>query len=198
MTFCGRMCSPSRTSSASPTRPRSPRRGWRGWRAGWGRSSSRTPPQPRRREGGRGDRGGGGGAPLPRRDGVTNDPEPRLEGGGGERGDGADLLRGGRSSLRPGATTLAKLADVAGGQVLVSGGVGVAPAWSASPTVTGLLVGDGSSGTPAIRFADQTTTGFYRQSNAVTEYVGNGTRTLSLRAGDVALVSGGAFGWTGN
>src|SRR3990167_3454085 len=97
-----------------------------------------------------------------------------------------------------GATTLAKLADVAAGQVLVSGGVGVAPAWSASPTVTGLLVGDGSSGTPAIRFADQTTTGFYRQSNAVTEYVGNGTRTLSLRAGDVALVSGGAFGWTGN
>ena len=97
-----------------------------------------------------------------------------------------------------GATTLAKLADVATGQVLVSGGVGVAPAWSASPTVTGLLVGDGSSGTPAIRFADQTTTGFYRQSNAVTEYVGNGTRTLSLRAGDVALVSGGAFGWTGN
>ena len=33
-------------------------------------------------------------------------------------------------------TALSKLADVATGSVLVSGGVGVAPAWSASPTVT--------------------------------------------------------------
>lgn len=35
-----------------------------------------------------------------------------------------------------GATALAKLADVAAGAVLVSGGVGVAPAWSATPTLT--------------------------------------------------------------
>lgn len=35
--------------------------------------------------------------------------------------------------------TLAKLADVATGQVLVSGGVGAAPAYSASPTVTNLV-----------------------------------------------------------
>ena len=35
-----------------------------------------------------------------------------------------------------GATTLAKLADVATGSLLASGGVGVAPAWSASPTLT--------------------------------------------------------------
>ncbi len=34
------------------------------------------------------------------------------------------------------ATTLAKLADVATGSVLVSGGVGVIPAWSATPTFT--------------------------------------------------------------
>ena len=40
-------------------------------------------------------------------------------------------------------TTLGKLADVATGQVLVSGGVGVAPAWSASPTVTNLTVSAG-------------------------------------------------------
>lgn len=37
-------------------------------------------------------------------------------------------------------TSLAKLADVAVGQVLVSGGVGVAPAWSASPALTGLTL----------------------------------------------------------
>lgn len=39
-----------------------------------------------------------------------------------------------------GATTLSKLADVADGSVLVSGGVGVAPAWSASPSLTGLTL----------------------------------------------------------
>lgn len=37
-----------------------------------------------------------------------------------------------------GSTTLSKLADVAVNQVLVSGGVGVAPAWSANPTVATL------------------------------------------------------------
>lgn len=37
-----------------------------------------------------------------------------------------------------GSTALGKLADVATGSVLVSGGVGVAPAWSAAPTVTSL------------------------------------------------------------
>jgi Chaperone of endosialidase len=35
-----------------------------------------------------------------------------------------------------GSTTLSKLADVATGSVLVSGGVGTAPSWSASPTLT--------------------------------------------------------------
>lgn len=36
------------------------------------------------------------------------------------------------------ATTITRLADVAAGSVLVSGGVGVAPAWSATPSVTTL------------------------------------------------------------
>ena len=39
-----------------------------------------------------------------------------------------------------GATTLAALADVAVGSVLVSGGVGVAPAWSASPSLSSITV----------------------------------------------------------
>lgn len=38
-----------------------------------------------------------------------------------------------------GTTTIAKLADVATGSVLVSGGVGVAPSWSASLTLSGAL-----------------------------------------------------------
>lgn len=37
-------------------------------------------------------------------------------------------------------SSLARLADVATGSVLVSGGVGVAPSWSSTPTVAGLTV----------------------------------------------------------
>lgn len=51
-----------------------------------------------------------------------------------------------------GATTLAKLADVASGSILASGGVGAAPAWSASPSITGLTL----SGTLAVGTTAQT------------------------------------------
>jgi hypothetical protein len=51
------------------------------------------------------------------------------------------------------ASAITSLADVAVGSVLVSGGVGVAPAWSASPSVTGLTLSTpldaGSGGTGA-------------------------------------------------
>jgi len=40
-----------------------------------------------------------------------------------------------------GTTTLSKLADVATGSVLVSGGIGVAPAYSATPTLTSVTAG---------------------------------------------------------
>lgn len=43
-----------------------------------------------------------------------------------------------------GATTLAKLADVAQGSVLVSGGVGAAPSYSTSPTLSGALTVQGA------------------------------------------------------
>jgi hypothetical protein len=43
-----------------------------------------------------------------------------------------------------GSTTLSKLADVATGSVLISGGVTTAPAWSATPTVTSIAVAGGS------------------------------------------------------
>lgn len=65
-----------------------------------------------------------------------------------------------------GSTTLAKLADVATGSILVSGGVGTAPAWSSSPSIAGSLTLSGSgrrfladmsdSGTLNNRFAFQT------------------------------------------
>jgi hypothetical protein len=38
-------------------------------------------------------------------------------------------------------TSLARLNDVAVGQVLISGGVGTAPAWSANPRISTLLIG---------------------------------------------------------
>lgn len=59
-----------------------------------------------------------------------------------------DLLYG------SGTDTPGKLADVATGQVLTSGGVGVAPAYSASPTLTGLTL----SGTGTISETITTTT----------------------------------------
>ena len=53
-----------------------------------------------------------------------------------------------------GTTTIAKLADVATGQVLVSGGVGVAPSYSATPTITGANITgippSGVTGTAAV------------------------------------------------
>ncbi|OHA62618.1 MAG: hypothetical protein A2117_01005 [Candidatus Wildermuthbacteria bacterium GWA2_46_15] len=43
-----------------------------------------------------------------------------------------------------GATTLSKLADVATGSVLVSGGAGAAPSYSSSPTISGILTVQGA------------------------------------------------------
>jgi len=60
-------------------------------------------------------------------------------------------------------TTLSKLADVATGSVLISGGVGVAPAWSASPTLTTSLTcpviyGSSSAGGALTLYANSTAT----------------------------------------
>lgn len=46
-------------------------------------------------------------------------------------------------------TAYSRLADVAVGQVLVSGGVGVAPAYSANPQVTTIELGNASDTTLA-------------------------------------------------
>jgi len=55
-------------------------------------------------------------------------------------------------------TVLSKLADVAVGQVLVSGGVGVAPAYSASPILTEIEIAAAS----AFYYGDKTTEGSWR------------------------------------
>jgi hypothetical protein len=56
------------------------------------------------------------------------------------------------------STTLAKLADVAVGSVLVSGGVGVAPAWDSTPTISGLITAQAgitlTGTTPTLKIGD--------------------------------------------
>lgn len=58
-------------------------------------------------------------------------------------------------------TALSKLADVATGSVLVSGGVGIAPAWSASPTISGTVTGGNFISTTGGQGYAAATTGFY-------------------------------------
>lgn len=63
-----------------------------------------------------------------------------------------------------GAAALSQLSDVAVGQVLVSNGVGVAPGYSASPSVTKLLVGDGTHLLPSQTYASEPSSGWYRNA----------------------------------
>ena len=65
-----------------------------------------------------------------------------------------------------GTTALSKLADVAVGQVLVSGGVGVAPSWSGSLTLSGTLTTLGGAT-------------FHTTSSALTDGAGVGVGTLT-------------------
>lgn len=77
-----------------------------------------------------------------------------------EGGTGLSSFTIGDVVYASGATTLAGLADVAVSQVLASGGVGVAPAWSATPTLTSLALANGTVGAPALTL-NGATTGLY-------------------------------------
>lgn len=101
--------------------------------------------------------------------------------------DGADangsLLYRNTADTTDGASYLP---DVATGSVLVSGGVGAAPAWSATPTVTTVLVGDGSNATPSVAIASAPTYGLYFGTNALRWSIA-GTQTLTLSSTGLAL-----------
>ena len=92
-----------------------------------------------------------------------------------------------------GSTTLAKLADVAVGQVLVSGGVATAPAYSASPSITALtyttnLKSTTALATPAALTATQATA--FASTVSGSAIMGFGTTNdvaLMNRAGTVVL-----------
>lgn len=87
-------------------------------------------------------------------------------------------------------TSFARLAAVAAGQVLASGGVATAPAWSASPTLTSLtltgamLASDGSSTAGGFAFAAETTLGFARNSAGTVDLIGG---TLRIRASGAGI-----------
>lgn len=75
-------------------------------------------------------------------------------------------------------TTLARLADVATGQVLVSGGVGVAPAWSTTAQVSTVKVGTAltfSSTTPTIGSGFGTGAAFLTGATSVAFHLNVGT-----------------------
>ena len=79
-----------------------------------------------------------------------------------------------------GATTLSKLAAVAIGQVLVSQGVATALAYSASPTLTAIILGDGSATTPAMRNATLTTTGPFWEAGPIYSISVGGTKRMGI------------------
>ena len=140
---------------------------------------------------------------------VTNLDADKLDGEEGTAFHDASLLTGtvaaisggtGLSSYAigdllyaSGTTTLAKLADVATGQVLVSGGVATAPAYSASPSITALtyttnLKSTTALATPSALSATQATEFASTVSGA--SIMGFGTTndvSLMNRAGTVVL-----------
>lgn len=99
-----------------------------------------------------------------------------------------------------GATTLSKLADVATGSVLVSGGVGVAPAYSATPTLTSVtatsLIGSTSVTAPTVYGGTGTGSSLTLQStsgvgatDSIAMNVGNNGATTALSIATTGIVS---------
>ena len=88
-----------------------------------------------------------------------------------------------------GSTTLSKLADVATGNSLISGGVGVAPSWGKIGLTTHV------SGTlPVASGGTGGTTASSARVNLLPSYTGNGSKILALNAGatDVEWIAAGS------
>jgi hypothetical protein len=96
------------------------------------------------------------------------------------------------------ANTIGSVVDVATGSVLVSGGVGVAPAWSASPTVTKLLAGDGTALLPSLTFASQPTQGLYSRSASYLGLTIQAVERVGFNISGLTLQAAGAFGFSSN
>lgn len=96
-----------------------------------------------------------------------------------------------------GTTTISTLADVAVGSVLVSGGVGGNPSYSANPTVTSIIVGAGTVSAPSITPTDDTNTGiFYPAADTVAVTTGGSERVRVASAGQIGI-AGANYGTAG-
>jgi hypothetical protein len=88
-----------------------------------------------------------------------------------------------------GTTTLSKLSDVATGSVLVSGGVGVAPSYSATPTVTSLTAPTVYGGTGAASSLTLQSTSGAGTSDSIVMKVGNAGAVTALSIATTGIVS---------
>ena len=88
-----------------------------------------------------------------------------------------------------GTTTLSKLADVATGSVLVSGGVGVSPAYSTTPTVTSITAPTHLGGTAVSSTLTLQSTSGVGSSDSIVMRVGNNGATTGLSIATTGIVS---------
>jgi hypothetical protein len=92
------------------------------------------------------------------------------------------------------------LADVAVGQVLVSGGVGAAPAFSATPSLTdltlsGVLKTTGSVSAPSLAYASDLTTGWYFPAAADIRATVSGTDRFRIANTGPIIHATSALSW---
>jgi hypothetical protein len=85
------------------------------------------------------------------------------------------------------SNALSRLPAVAIGQVLISGGTSTAPAWSSSPPVTAILLGDGNVSNPAARFSSDANTGMYRVGSDNLGFAVGGVQMLDLTTTGLAI-----------
>ena len=88
-----------------------------------------------------------------------------------------------------GTTALSKLADVATGSVLVSGGVGVAPAYSATPALTSLTAPTVYGGTGAASSLTLQSTSGAGTTDSIVMKVGNAGATTAVSIATTGIVS---------
>lgn len=99
-------------------------------------------------------------------------------------------------------TALAKLASVAAGSVLVPGGIGAAPAWSATPTLTDLTLtgilkaANGLVGAPSYTFTSDPTTGIYRPVATSLGFAIGGILSFYVDQNRTGFPSGMQVGWS--
>ena len=92
-------------------------------------------------------------------------------------------------------TQLGAVAAVAAGQVLTSAGTGTAPAYSAAPALTSVLLGDGTAGAPALAFTDDTDTGLRRASGNTVAVVTGGTDRAVFSSSGIVVADGTGLGF---